>query len=280
MTDEDDNVPGEEPEGAEADDVEEAAASEEEENGEDAAAEDADGAEGEGDEEDPKPKKPRGGFQRRISQLTADRRQAERDRDYWREMAIRGQPQQQETKPDSQPPKQEDFQDYTAYLDARAEWVADQKVAQALQKEREGYRKQQSEQRQRQAAQTYESKLDEARAKYEDFDDVAFAEDVHITNQMATAIMESDMGPEIQYHLGTNPAEAQRIARLSPVRQLTEIGKLEAKLSAPPPPKKSTQAPAPVKPVAGRGSAPSTKNPDDLPIDEWMKRANAGTLKY
>lgn len=281
---EEDTVPGPEAEDAEAATPEsEDTAASEDETGEDAAAEDTEGEE-EGEGEDPKPKsKPKGGFQRRIKELTANWRSTERDRDYWRELALRnqqgGQPQQQK-QTDNQPPRQEDFQDYTAYLDARAEYIAEQKISQRLQQEREAAQRQQAQARQRQAVQTYETRLDDARAKYEDFDDVAFAPDVHVTEAMAQAILDSDQGPELQYYLGSNPDEAQRIARMSPYGQVRALGALEAKLSAPKPPKKSTSAPPPVQPVAGRGASPSKVDPDRLPIDEWMKLANEGKLKY
>ena len=145
--------------------------------------------------------------------------------------------------------------------------------------ERQRYQKTQREEGQKALQATYSEKLEEARDKYEDFDDVAFADDVHITDTMASAIMESDLGPDVQYFLGNHPKEASRIARLSPVGQVREIGKLEAKLSAPPP-RKTTSAPPPVKPVTGKGAAPTKVDPDKLDIKEWMKLERAGKLKY
>jgi hypothetical protein len=282
---EDDIVPGPDPEGAKAAEAktEDTAASEEDEDGDGTAAEGTeDDSEGEG-EDQPKPKgKPKGGFQKRIAELTANWRGAERDRDYWRQLAVQdkqGQQPRQQQQPDSKQPRQEDFQEYGAYLEARTEWIADQRVQQALHQERERNQRQVAQNRQRQTVQTYEGRLDAARSKYEDFDDVAFAPDVHVTNDMAHAILDSDHGPDIQYYLGSHPDEAQRIARLSPHGQVRELGKLEAKLSAPPT-KKTSQAPPPVKPVGGRGANAGKIDPDKLPIGEWMALANEGKLKY
>lgn len=62
------------------------------------------------------------------------------------------------------------------------------------------------------------------------------------------AILESDLGQRVLYHLAKNPDEAERIAQLSPTRQVIEIGKLEDKVN---PPKKQSSAPAPVSGVKG-----------------------------
>jgi hypothetical protein len=71
---------------------------------------------------------------------------------------------------------------------------------------------------------------------------------------MAETIQSSDIGPELAYYLGSNPKDADRIARLSPLSQAKEIGKIEAKLAAEPPMKKTTSAPAPITPVTARSS--------------------------
>jgi hypothetical protein len=50
---------------------------------------------------------------------------------------------------------------------------------------------------------------------------------------MAHAILHSEQGPDIAYHLGKNPAEAERISKLAPALQLVELGKIASKLEAP-----------------------------------------------
>lgn len=66
---------------------------------------------------------------------------------------------------------------------------------------------------------------------------------------MAETIRASDQGPDVLYHLGSNPAEAARIARLSPLLQAKEIGRIEAALASAPPVKRTTSAPPPISPV-------------------------------
>lgn len=141
--------------------------------------------------------------------------------------------------------------------------------------------------RQRQQAEVIESyheKEEEARNKYDDFQEVAYNPKLPITDVMAEAIRTADVGPEIAYYLGMNPKEADRISRLSPFMQVKEIGKLEVKVSAEPPVKKTTNAPAPIKPVTPQHSIKQldTTNPDSLKqlgTSEWIRRDRERRLK-
>lgn len=66
-----------------------------------------------------------------------------------------------------------------------------------------------------------------------DFDDVmAAAADVQIPQSMTNAIMESEQGPAIAYHLAQNKDLAKRLAGSRESVMLRELGKLEATLSA------------------------------------------------
>jgi hypothetical protein len=88
---------------------------------------------------------------------------------------------------------------------------------------------------------------------------------------MYEAMRESEVGEQIAYHLGKNPAEAARIAALSPIASIREIGKLEAKLSITPPPAqtlKPSNAPAPPAVVDGKAGG-AVKSPDQMTDDEW-----------
>ena len=106
-----------------------------------------------------------------------------------------------------------------------------------------------------QVLETYHEREESAREKYDDFDQVAYNPALKITTAMAHTIRESEVGPEIAYYLGTNPAEAKRIAQLSPLTQAKELGKLETKLTTNPPAKRTSSAPEPIKPVGARGSS-------------------------
>ena len=116
-----------------------------------------------------------------------------------------------------------------------------------------------------------EDLISEGLEKYEDFEEV-INEGRYITPIMANAIVESDNRVELARFLCTNHKEAQRIAKLSPVRQAAEIGRIEDKLSARPvPPKKPSNAPTPVNPV--NGSTTQDNGPSDSDdIKTWIRK--------
>jgi hypothetical protein len=142
--------------------------------------------------------------------------------------------------------------------------------------EAERYRVQQEQlkQAQQQVEQAYSDRIAKTAEKYDDFDEIARNPDVKVSGVMAEAIVYSDNGPEMQYYLGKNPAEAERIMKLPPTIQLMELGKIEAKLAgtpapaAPTPPKIST-APPPITPLKTGDSAPASKAPEDMSMDEY-----------
>ena len=124
---------------------------------------------------------------------------------------------------------------------------------------------------------SYHDLEEEARTKYDDFEQVAYNPKLPITDAMAQTIQSSDVGPDMAYYLGSNPKEADRISRLSPLSQAKELGKIEAKLSDNPPVKKTSNAPAPIAPITARSSgSPSLDTTDprsikSLSTSEWIE---------
>jgi len=132
---------------------------------------------------------------------------------------------------------------------------------------------------------SYHDKEEEARTKYDDFEQVAYNPKLPITNEMAQTIQSSDVGPDMAYYLGSNPKEAERISRLSPLQQAKELGKIEAKLSDNPPVKKTSSAPAPIAPVTARSTgSPATDTTDPRSIksmstSEWIEAERQRQIK-
>ena len=163
-------------------------------------------------------------------------------------------------------PPIDQFESPDAYAEALAVRKAEELLAQ-----RE-YQKQQAA-----IDEAYHEREEEARAKYDDFEQVAYNPQLRVTDVMAETIKASDMGPDLAYWLGTNPKEADRISRLSPLLQAREIGKIEAKLAADPPQKKTSSAPAPITPVTARASGnPSYDTTDPRSVkamstSEWIE---------
>jgi hypothetical protein len=110
---------------------------------------------------------------------------------------------------------------------------------------------------------SYAEREEEVRNKYDDFDQVAYNPQLRVTDVMAETIKSSDMGPDLAYWLGSNPKEADRISRLSPLLQAREIGKIEAKITAEPFQKKTSSAPDPIRPVTARATNPGVTDTTD-----------------
>jgi hypothetical protein len=124
----------------------------------------------------------------------------------------------------------------------------------ALQKAEELIAKREAAKQQSAVLESYQEREETAREKYDDFEQVAYNPKLPITNVMAETIQSSDIGPELAYYLGSNPKEADRISRMTPLGQAKEIGRIEAKLAADPPVRRTTSAPAPISPVTARSS--------------------------
>ena len=124
---------------------------------------------------------------------------------------------------------------------------------------------------------SYHDLEEDARNKYDDFEQVAYNPKLPITDAMAQTIQSSDVGPDMAYYLGSNPKEAERISRLSPLSQAKELGKIEAKLADNPVVKKTSSAPAPIAPITARSSgSPSLDTTDprsikSLSTSEWIE---------
>lgn len=171
-------------------------------------------------------------------------------------------------------PPAEQFESPEAYVEALAS-----KKAQELVEQRE------VQKRQAEMLEAYHDKEEEARTKYDDFEQVAYNPNLRITNVMAETIQASDVGPDVAYYLGSNPKEADRISRLSPYLQAKEIGRIEAKLSSEPPPKKTSSAPSPISPVTARTTGSPTYDTTDprsvktMTASQWIEAERQRQIK-
>ena len=166
------------------------------------------------------------------------------------------------------------FESTEAYADALAYQKAEELIA-----------KREAAKQQSQVLESYHDLEEEARAKYDDFEQVAYNPKLPITNVMAETIQSSDVGPELAYYLGSNPKEADRISRMTPLSQAKEIGKIEAKLVSSPPVRKTTSAPSPISPVTARSiGSPSHDTTDPRSIktmttSQWIEAERKRQVK-
>lgn len=178
----------------------------------------------------------------------------------------------QQLKPQQSPqmPMDAPNPDYFDTAEAYAEALAERK-AQEIVQQRE-YQRQQAD-----VLEAYHEREEDARAKYDDFEQVAYNPRLPISEAMAQTIQASDIGPEIAYYLGSNPKEADRIFRMPALMQAKEIGKIESKIATNPPVAKSTSAPPPITPVTSRSSGNPTYDTTDprsiktMSTSEWIE---------
>src|SRR2546423_213152 len=205
--------------------------------------------------------------QPRIDELTRKVRETEREAAYRRARA------EAATTPPEKPrekPTADKFDDYGAYVEALADWKADEKIRVAL----DARDKAAAETRQSETRTTnWQERQAEARKSIPDLDAVMEASDVPIAAHVASELLDSELGPQIAYHLAKHPDIAAKLNGLTPTAAAREIGRLEATLGTvsapsepvvdapaepvPPAPKaKTTSAPPPVKPT-GQGRSTS-----------------------
>lgn len=172
-------------------------------------------------------------------------------------------------------PPVEQFDSVDAYADALA-----------VRKAEELLNRREAERQQMDVLEAYHDREEEARSKYDDFEQVAYNPKLPISDAMAETIQSSDIGPDLAYYLGSNPKEAARIAALkSPILQAREIGKIEAKIASEPVLKRTTSAPPPIAPISGRGSgAPSYDTTDpraikNMSTSEWIEADRQRQMK-
>lgn len=234
-------------------------------------------------------------FQKRFDELTKQREEANRRAERIERMleatlqraqsAAQQPPQQQQAQatpqqlPPTRPaPTREQYEfDEDKYLDAVVEWKLEQRNARAEHETR---------QREQQNAQTtFQQGLESKRQamiktgteKFPDFDAViATANPEHFNLDLLVAVTETGAPAEIAYHLAKNPAEAERIGKMPPLRKAIELGKIEASISASVAAVRQTKAPPPPNPVGGRNQV-STKE-SELPYNEWIKLRRAGKI--
>lgn len=197
-------------------------------------------------------------FQRRLERQKTARVAAETEARMLRER-VAALEAAQAPKQRDEAPKREDFADDVAYLEARAEHAAKKATAEAREADRtanEGREKQTKQQAvETRIAEDWTKRETTFQATAKDYTDVVepFVEDdlKHFSDGTKRLIVESEVGPQLLYHLATHPDDAERIADLSPLRQIAELGKLEDRMTKPV--KQVSKAPAPINPVsAGR----------------------------
>ena len=222
-----------------------------------------------------KPRDESGRFKRsaqdRINEITRAKHDAEREAEFWRQKAT--------AKPESpaDKPAPDQYKDYGEFVEALADWKADQRVSAAL-AARDGERAKDAEGRAAKAGtDAWQERQTAVRGTIADYDEVIGKSQIVVAPHVITALLDSEHGPEVAYHLAKHPDQADRINGLSPLSAAREIGRLEASLSAPKQPivKPASNAPAPISPV--RNSASQANDPAQMTHEQYRQmRAKQG----
>ncbi len=225
----------------------------EDKTGEDAAAP-ADEAQAEA----PKPKQT---AQERIAELTAKRREAERDAEYWKAKAL--QPAPEARRPQAQAADEDPEPDPADYehgeMDVR--FIRDVTRREARLEFRSELAARDAHAAVQSKFQTFEQRTAEQFPDGEP-EGLSVLKALPTLSQAITdVILTSENGPRLADHLGKNTRELNRLSALPPHLQAYELAKIEMKLSASPTAKTATDAPPPTPQVRGAGGR-FTASPD------------------
>jgi hypothetical protein len=214
--------------------------------------------------DDQKERKPNPKLERRFSEITKQREAAreearlereQRERLETRVKELEGKvtPQAQAPQDDiGEEPTPDQFSDMYEYAKALAEYTADKKMAERDQQELN--RKAAAEQEVKFKA--WADRVNAAKSNLPDFDDMVQSSEVRVSDPVRDAIIESEHGPQILYYLAENTEIAQKLAGMSLVSAVREIGKIEARYE------RDAKATVPdVKPVVGKSKAPAPISP-------------------
>lgn len=218
------------------------------------------------------PKKSKG-VQKRIDELTRDKENERREKERLLalvEKLTKGE-KHQDAGSDDVPaePTRDQFETFEEFIEARAEYRA-QKAFDAKFQE---YEQRNAQKVQKEEGERVVSKWAERAEKFsESHPDFAEKQLPPVTREMYTVILESEEGPAVAYYLSDHPEEAARIARLEPLGQAREIGKIEAKVASQQQKTsvKTTTAPDPIRPVGARANGGDPLS-DKLSAKEWRK---------
>ena len=232
-------------------------------------------------------------LERRFSEITKQREEARKEAQQEREARLaleqrlaaleqQQKPQQAAPAADAEPQPSQ-FSDAFEYAKALAEYTADKRLAE---RDRQIAEAKEAEKRQ-EVIQTWAKKVESAKAELPDFDDIVASSDVVVNDDIRDAILESDVGPKILYHLAENEDIAKKIAGMNPKAALREIGKLEARFEAKAEPEKppivKSKAPAPIQPLRGSGGVAdipmSTNGEWHGTFAAWKEARKAGKIR-
>lgn len=196
-------------------------------------------------------------YQKRIDEITAARRDAERKNDQLLALLEQYTRQQQQPLPQPEPmaptgkPVLENYDSYEAYTEALTDWKVEQRFVEREQRQ-QAETAAQAEARQ---AAEFNQRIREAAARAPEVMEAVNDPSLPVSPAMAEVVRAVPNGPDVVLYLHQHRDEAARIAALPPSQAAFELGRLAAGIQ-PAQPRRVTQPPEPINTLGG-GSAPA-----------------------
>ena len=217
-----------------------------------------------------------GGFQKRISKLTYQLRQAERERDELRQQHSQRDTSSREEKTEGRLKSLADFeydeQRYNDYLFGEMDKRMDKRLETALEKQ---FHQRETQQQQKQRFSKFSQSEREFAKKTPDYFDVTHNDpSLPFTETVKDLLASSDIGPELAYHLAKNPDQLYEIADMDERSAARAMGRMEERIQAArkaPPGRSVTRAPAPATTVDATDET-LEKEDGEMSDAEWLAR--------
>jgi len=234
------------------------------------------------------------GVQKRINELTAERKaaeqRAERALALVEQLATRGlqqQPQEgrqdQRAQGDEPPPDKSKFTSWEEYNAAQARWVTRQELRAELAardrtsaQQRQTWEAQQNEQRTAQALDALHgitgNQMADAATRFADYVDVIESCPVNIPPRLEVAMAQSGAAGDVAYYLAKNPRVIQQLANMPDMQIMHNVTKIATAMRGNA--ANVSNAPAPGRPAGNRGAAANDYPKDATPEQHiaWEKR--------
>jgi len=232
-------------------------------------------------------------LEKRFSELTKQREQAKQELAKEREARASLEARLSEFESKSKPavevktdskPLPADFADAFEYAEALATYAAENALR--VRDKQDAERVVQAERDK--VLGSWQERMNATKAELPDYEDMVQSSDVVVSDQVRDAILESEVGPRILYHLAENPEIGTKLNSMSMASALKEIGKLEARFEnsetvETKPAVAKSKAPAPIKPIG------STSSAVDVGVDsngefrgsyqQWKQSRQAGKIR-
>ena len=169
----------------------------------------------------------------------------------------------------------DDFESYDDYIDALEK--ADKRESKADKPKEEDKASEDPERKE-----DIQDMFEDGKEVYEDFEELIMSNDLALTQEILSDVLESEKPSEVAYYLATHKDKTREIAGMSARKRAKALIKIELDLETKPnvvKKKKTSSAPDPINPVDGNSSKPKSLNDDDLSYEEYEAEFNRSKKK-